>query len=319
MKRVNNIYPAICTIENLHLADAMARKHKKGQREIAEFDKDRAAKLEELRLKLVNSEYKTSKYQLFKIYEPKERDISKLPYYPDRIVHHAVMNELERHFVACFTADSYSCIKGKGVHKMLSDMKKVLRNEAGTKYCLKMDIQKFYPNVDHDILKQLLRRKFKDNDLLWLLDEIIESAPGIPIGNYLSQYFANYYLTGFDHWLKEQKQVKYYFRYKDDMVILHENKQYLHELLSEIQEYLRVKLKLELKGNFQVFPVSARGIDVLGYVAFHKHVRVRKRIKKTCARRIKRNKNRMNIASYKGWFKHGNCRHLEKKLFGEKI
>jgi len=319
MKRKGNIYPNICSMENLELADARARKHKRRSREIREFDKGRNAKLEALQAMLVNKTYKTSEYQLFKIYEPKERDISKLPYYPDRIVHHAVMNELEQHFVACFTADSYSCIKGKGVHKALAAIKKGLKDVANTQYCLKLDVRKFYPSVDHDVLKQLLRRKFKDADLLWLLDEIIDSAPGLPIGNYLSQYFANFYLTGFDHWLKEVKQVKYYFRYKDDMVILHRDKQYLHELLGEIREYLQVKLKLELKGNFQVFPVSARGIDVLGYVVFPKHVRVRKRIKKTCARRIKRNKNRMTIASYKGWFKHGNCRHLTKKLFGEKI
>jgi RNA-directed DNA polymerase len=83
-----------------------------------------------------------------------------------------------------------------------------------------LDIKKFYPNIDHQILKQLLRRKFKDEDLLWLLDEIIDSAPGLPIGNYLSQYFANFYLTYFDHWIKEVKGVEYYFRYADDLVIL---------------------------------------------------------------------------------------------------
>jgi retron-type reverse transcriptase len=319
MKRKGNIYPDICSMENLELADARARRHKGRQREIREFDKDRIAKLEALRDMLVNKRYKTSEYQLFKIHEPKERDISKLPYYPDRIVHHAIMNELEQYFVACFTADSYSCIKGRGVHKALGALKKQLKDAEHTQYCLKLDIRKFYPNVDHDILKQLLRRKFKDNDLFWLLDEIIDSAPGLPIGNYLSQYFANFYLTGFDHWLKEEKRVKVYFRYKDDMVILHGDKAYLHQLLHEIREYLRCKLKLELKENYQVFPVDARGIDMLGYVVFHKHVRVRKRIKKNCARRIRRNKSRMTIASYKGWFKHGNCRHLTKKLFGEKI
>lgn len=115
------------------------------------------------------------------------------------------------------------------------------------------------------MLKSILRRKLKDKRLLRLLDEIIDSADGVPIGNYLSQYFANLYLTYFDHWIKEQKRVKHYFRYADDIVILASDKSYLHSLMGEIRAYLG-DLKLEVKGNWQVFPVAARGIDFVGYV-----------------------------------------------------
>jgi hypothetical protein len=102
-------------------------------------------------------------------------------------------------------------------------LNKYLKDIEGTKYCLKIDIKKFFPNINHNILKKLLRRKIKDNDLLWLLDEIIDSIDGdigVPIGNYLSQYFANFYLAYFDHWLKEEKKVRYVIRYMDDIVCL---------------------------------------------------------------------------------------------------
>jgi len=98
-------------------------------------------------------------------------------------------------------------------------LKKDLKNEVETKYCLKLDVRKFYPSVDHAILKRIIRRKIKDNKLLSLLDNIIDSAKGVPIGNYLSQYFGNLYLSRFDHWMKETNGVKYYHRYCDDIVI----------------------------------------------------------------------------------------------------
>jgi retron-type reverse transcriptase len=148
--------------------------------------------------------------------------------------------------------------------------------------------------------------------LLWLLDEIIDSAPGLPIGNYLSQYLANFYLTYFDHWLKEEKRVKYYYRYADDVVILSGNKRELHQLLEDIKLYLE-ELKLEVKENHQVFPV-ARGIDYVGYVFYHTHIRLRKQIKKNFARKISRNPTHASTASYLGWLSHCNGKHLTKKL-----
>lgn len=314
MKRINNLYQQICSLENLQLADTRARKGKAEQYGIKQHDKNRDANILELQQMLVNKTYLTSPYTTFTIYEPKERTVYRLPYFPDRIAHHAVMNVLEPVFTSMFTADTFSCIKGKGIHGAARSVRKALSNVPGTKYCLKMDIRKFYPSIDHQVLKSLLRRKFKDPDLLWLLDGIIDSADGLPIGNYLSQYFANFYLCYFDHWLKEQKGVRYYFRYADDIVILHHSKPYLHQLLADIRCYLHENLKLEVKHNYQVFPVAARSIDFVGYRFYHSHTMLRKSIKQNFARMMARRKNARSIASYNGWVKHCNGKHLLKKL-----
>lgn len=317
MKRIGYLYGSICSIENLQLADAIAQKGKKDQYGVITHNKNQDMNILKLHHLLVDKTYKTSAYSVFKVYEPKEREVYRLPYYPDRIVHHAIMNILEPLFVSVFTTDSYSCIKGKGIHPAANAVKKALKDVEGTTYCLKMDIRKFYPSVDHDILKSLLRRKFKDPDLLWLLDEIIDSAAGLPIGNYLSQYFANFYLTYFDHWLKENKRVKYYFRYADDLVILADNKADLHQLLDDIRVYLKDNLKLDVKRNYQVFPVASRGIDFLGYRFYNTHTMLRKTIKQNFARMLKHRPNRASIASYKGWLKHCDSRHLLKRLLDD--
>lgn len=314
MKRFNNLYEKISSLENLELADILARKGKANQYGVRAHDKSRDKNILSLQSLLKNRIYKTSAYTTFKIYEPKEREIFRLPYFPDRITHHAIMNVLEEIFVSVFTADTYSCIKGRGIHGAANSVKKALKDTHGTKYCLKLDIRKFYPNIDHSILKRFLRRKFKDQDLLLLLDEIIDSAAGVPIGNYLSQYFANFYLTYFDHWIKEIKKVKYYFRYADDLVVLSDNKPFLHQLLSDIRIYLDENLKLSVKSNYQIFPVDSRSIDFVGYCFYHTHTLLRKSIKKSFARMIALRKNLASIASYYGWAKHCNSNHLLKKL-----
>jgi RNA-directed DNA polymerase len=317
MKRINNLYDQIISIDNLMLADKKARKRKVAQYGIQVHDRNREANIERLHLMLLSKTYQTTPYHVFKVYEPKEREVYRLPYFPDRITHHAIMNVLEPVFMSVFTADTYSCIKERGIHGAANAVKKALRDQEGTRYCLKLDIKKFYPSVDHDILKMLLCRKFKDQNLLWLIDEIIDSAPGLPIGNYLSQYLANFYLSYFDHWLKEVKQVKYYFRYADDLVILSANKGDLHKLFGQICTYLNTNLKLTVKGNYQIFPVEVRGIDFVGYRFYHTHTLLRKSIKKRFARKMAREPNAKSLASYQGWAKHCNSRHLLKKLLEE--
>lgn len=161
------------------------------------------------------------------------------------------MNTLEPIWLSIFTKNTYSCIKNRGIHKLVNNLKKALKSDPeGTKYCLKLDIKKFYPSINHDILKQIIRYKIKDEELLQLLDEIIDSAEGVPIGNYLSQFFANLYLAYFDHWIKEILKVIYYFRYCDDITILGSSKEELHEYFLKIQEYLEVNLKLQVKPNW---------------------------------------------------------------------
>lgn len=313
MKRIGNLYTRITSLKNLQEADVKAQKGKAGQYGVELHNRNREANLLVLKDLLESKTYKTSTYDIFTVHEPKERIVYRLPYFPDRIAHHAIMNVLEPIFVSTFTADTYSCIKTRGIHALLRKLRGDLKDVPGKQYCLKLDIKKFYPSVDHDVIKMLLRRKIKDPELLWLLDEIIDSAPGLPIGNYLSQYLANFYLSYFDHWLKEQKGVRYYYRYADDIVILHHDKQWLHNLLMDIGLYLN-GLKLEVKENHQVFPVDSRGIDFVGYVFFHSHIRIRKKIKQSFARKLSRNPSHTSTASYLGWLGHCNARHLTKKL-----
>jgi len=324
MTRINDLYNQVCSLENLQLADEKARKGKLRSHGVIKHDQNREQNLIRLHEMLKNGTFKTSKYDIFTIYEPKEREIYRLPYFPDRIVHHAVMNVLEPIWVSIFTADTYSCIKERGIHAAAKKVKKTLnKNPLDTKYCLKIDVKKFYPSIDHDILKQIIRRKIKDKRLLSLLDEIIDSAEGVPIGNYLSQYFANLYLAYFDHWLKEKKGVKFYFRYADDIVILHRDKLHLHGLLREIRTYLSDNLKLQIKSNWQIFPVASRGIDFVGYVFYQTHTKLRKSIKQRLCRRLARiNKRKIitekefeqSICPWWGWAKYCDSRHLINKL-----
>jgi RNA-directed DNA polymerase len=308
MKRIGNLYQRICSVENLELADKIAQRGKRKQYGVISHNRNKEKNILKLHEMLTSKTFSTSEYTTFKIYEPKERLVYKLPYFPDRITHHAVMNVLEPIFLQVFTADSYSCIKGKGIHAASKQLKHYLKNVPETTYCLKLDITKFYPSVNHDILKALLRRKFKDHDLLNLLYG----------GNYLSQYLANFYLSYFDHFIKEELRVKYYLRYADDIVLLSDSKEYLWDIFSEISNYLHVNLKLKVKGNYKVFPVSS-GIDFVGYVHYHTHTLLRKSIKQNFARMLRRKHNQSSVASYLGWAKHADARNLIKTLLKNEI
>ena len=310
-------------MENLYEADRKARKGKRRSYGVVVHDRNRDENLRKLHDYLINGRFKTSKYSIFKIHEPKERIIYRLPYYPDRIVHHAIMNVLEPIWVSVFTTDTYSCIKKRGIHAAAKRLKRALRDDPeGTKYCLKLDIKKFYPSINHDVLKSIVRKKIKDKRLLSLLDEIIDSAPGIPIGNYLSQYLSNLFLSYFDHWIKEEKHVKHYFRYADDIVILGDDKNKLRSIFFETSSYIS-SLKLYVKDNWQIFPVDSRGIDFLGYVFFHTHTLLRKSIKKNFCRSVCKMMKReipnqdvhKKICGWVGWSTHCNSVNLLKKVF----
>ena len=323
MKRIGNIYHKVYDLKNIELADDNARKHKKHTFGIQRHDKNRDIENMILSDDLENLTYKTSSYSTFTIYEPKERLIFRLPYYPDRITHHAIMNVMEPIWTKIFVKGTYSCIKNRGIIKVLKDLKKDLfdyRND--TTYCLKMDIRKFYPSINHDILYEIIQKKLKDPELLTLLKEIINSADGVPIGNYLSQFFANLYLAYFDHWVKEELKCKFYYRYADDVVILDGDKNHLRNILLAIKIYLKYVLKLELKPNYQIFPVDDRGIDFVGYKFYHSHILLRKSIKKKLFKLIKRYKDKKigkeelkrRMQSYFGWLKYCNSKHLLQKI-----
>ena len=194
-------------------------------------------------------------------------------------------------------------------------MKRDLKaDKEGTKYCLKLDIKKFFPSIDQDVLYSQFEKVFKDKKLLRLLHHVVYSTPkGLPIGNYISQFAANLNLAWFDRWIKQVLKIKYYYRYCDDIVILHPDKDYLRYCLQEIEKYLADNLKLKVKRNWQIFPVEARGIDFIGYVFYHGHTLLRKDIKKKFIHKLSyksKNKRLAAMAAYWGWCKYGNCHNL---------
>ena len=330
MKRYNNLFTKVYALENIRLAHENAQRGKSHYREVKMLNSDPEKYFLEIQDMLKNKTFCNSKYEkIIRVMDNgKVREIYKLPYFPDRIIHHCIVQVMEDIWTSTFIKETYSCIKGRGIHKCMKKIKRDLLDRENTKYCLKMDVKKFYPSVDHNILKHLLNRKIKDKDMMWILSEIIDSMPGVPIGNYLSQYFGNIYLSYFDHWMKEQKNCKYYYRYCDDIVVLSDSKSTLHRIRREVDEYFRLNLKLEMKKNWQVFPVASRGIDFLGYRFFHGYTLLRKSIAKrfvSKANNIRRNWEKMSyssvvngIMSYYGWVKHGNCKNLlNKHIDGE--
>lgn len=310
MKRFGYLFDKIISIDNLHLASKNAGKRKKKSKEIIKWNNDLEYNIQKLHVSLRDKLYVVSEYFIFTIKEPKERIISKLPF-RDRVVHHAIMIHLEPILKASFISQTYSCIKNRGIHKCLNDVRLALRDVPGTRYCLKLDIRKFYPSINNELLKAMLRTKLKDEDLLLLLNRIIDSTIGIPLGNFTSQWFGNFYLNKLDHWLKQDRKV-IFFRYCDDMVILGPDKSALHLLRNGIEDYLLINLKLTLS-NYQVFPVESRGIDFVGYKIFHTHCLLRKSIKTRFVKMIRRNKNQRSINSYKGWINHCNGKNLLNK------
>lgn len=299
-----------------------------------------------------NQTYKTSKYSTFlKNDNGKQRVIYKLPFFPDRVCHWAIIQVVEPYFLNKLNHCTHSAIPKRGIHSALKQLDSFMNtsnidNFVNSKYCLKVDVRKFYPTISHDILKTMYRTIFKDQNLLWLIDEIIESSPpmeisevdknlqifgldlddiGVPIGNYLSQYSGNLYLYQFDRWIKETLRVERYSRYMDDMVFLHKDKSYLHELKYQAEDYLNNNLNLLLKDDYQVFPSRVRGVDFVGYRHFGGYILLRKSISKKLTRSMRdimakidkglpfTHADYCSINSYKGWLKWCNGHNLYSK------
>jgi hypothetical protein len=305
MKRIGYLYEKIYSLENLELAYKNAIKGKNI------YSKNKNTLLLNIQQELINYEYKVSKYSVFTIFDKKERTIYSLPL-KDKIIQHAILQVINPIFIKCFISQTYSCIPKRGIHKALREVKKSLNNKDNI-YVLKLDIKKYYPSINIETLKIFLRKKFKDRKLLHLLDIILNSHnQGIPIGNYISQYFGNFYLTYFDHYLKETLRLKYYFRYMDDMVIIHNCKKYLHQIKNYIEYYLNNILNLQLS-NWQIFLIKTRGIDFVGYVIYPTHIQLRKQIKQNFKNMLQKYPNDKSISSYKGWIIHCNGINLWQK------
>jgi len=280
MKRFGNLFDKITDFGNLLLAADKAFRGHRQTIEVARFSFHLETELFRIQGELSSGGYQPRPSRAFVIYEPKRRLIC-AAHIRDRVVHHAICNIIEPIFERQLIADTYACRKGKGTHAAVRKAQQLARRYH---YVAKCDIRKYFASIDQTKLKELLRRKLKDPQLLALLDRIIEkpvpeSAPGkgMPIGNLTSQHFANFYVSGFDHFLKEQLRVKGYVRYMDDFLIFSNDKEELRAAVAAARTYLQEKLFLELKDErLWLAPVSL-GFEFLGFRVFPNLLRVDRR------------------------------------------
>lgn len=303
MKRYGNLFEKIVDLDNIILAHTNARKGKTKYKEVEKVDKDILLHCKEIQHLLISKGFKSSEYTMFIKYDKgKDREIFKLPYFPDRIIQHAIMQVVEPIWKKSLIQSTYQAIKGRGVHSCLARVKKAV-NTSGVKYCLQVDVKKFYPSIDNKLLKIVVRKKIKCKDTLWAIDTIIDGHQGVPIGNYISQYLGNLFLSELDHIMKEVYRVPNYFRYCDDIIVIDEDKELLHLHLVKLREWLFSK-KLQLKENYQVYEITDnRPVDCLGYDVTPSKVYVRKRILHNMYKAVN-NKKVSSLPSYLGWFAH---------------
>lgn len=329
MKRYGNIYSKIYDTDNLKLAHKNARKDKLFYREVKMVDSNEEFYLTQIQNMLKNNTYVVSEYTISIINDKgKQRELCKLPYFPDRIIQWAILLQVEEIFMKTLCTHTCASLKDRGIRRAAELTDKFMQDKFNSEYCLKIDVSKFYPNINHTILKKLLMKKFKDNQLLDLLFRIIDSTPGnkgVPIGSYLSQFLANFYLSYFDHWLKEKMGIKCVVRYMDDIVIFHYSKEYLHWLKRKMDEYLNNELDLVIKANWQVFPTAIRGVDFVGFRHFYGYKLLRKSTCKKFKKKMRYIKKRMDenkpisysdwcsANSYNGWLKWCNSYRLKQK------
>lgn len=325
MKRYNHLFNKIATFNNFDKAYTKASKNKQHYTEVKQINKSRFRYIGKLYRDVKTKRYKVGKYTIYDLWSGgKIREIYRLPM-RDRIVQHAIMMYLEPIFRANFIANTFQSIKGRGTHLCLHKVKQAIKDVEHTTYCLKLDIKKCYPSLDKEILKEKIAKMFKDKDLIELLYVIIDSCEkGVPIGNYTSQYFNNYYFSSLDHYCKEVLHIKYYFRYCDDIVILNESKEKLRYYYEQINLFISA-LNVELKDNWQIFPVDKHGIDFVGYIIYRDKIRLRKSTKMNFIKACKRiNFNDLTIrdinvlCSYWGILSHADCRNLWYKYTGVK-
>jgi retron-type reverse transcriptase len=241
-------------MENLLLAWREFLKRKRAKKDVQEFQVHLMDNILLLHKDLMNKRYVHGGYYAFNISDPKPRNIHKASV-RDRLLHHAIYRILYPFFDKKFIADSYSCRKWKGTHRALkrfqSFVYKVSKNNTKNIWVLKCDIRKFFASIDQDILFEILRKHIKDEDIIWLIHRVVKSfntptGKGLPLGNLTSQLLVNVYMNEFDQYMKNDLRTKYYIRYADDFVIMHEKKEYLVEVLEKIKDFLEEKLTLAL-------------------------------------------------------------------------
>lgn len=247
---------------NLYTAYKTAARGKHDRAEVLRHDLHAEKIIWRLQRQLRGDTYRHGRYRAFQVYDPKVRDVSAAPF-TDRIVHHALVSQIEPLFERVFIHDSYACRKGKGTHAAVLRLQHYLRSahdKYGEFYVLRADIRKFFASVDHTILLKLLSKQVDDPKTLALCAKIVDSyheqattdqaytgsLRGIPIGNLTSQLFANVYLNELDQFVKRTLREPYYVRYMDDFLIIHPSKQHLHHLKQLIETFVGDKLALSL-------------------------------------------------------------------------
>lgn len=292
-KTFNNLYSDIYSFQNLFKAYLKARKNKRYHEEVLKFSANLEENLIQLQNDLIYKTYEPGRYREFYVYDPKTRLVMAAPF-RDRVLHHAVCNIIEPIFDRTFIHHSYACRSGKGTHagvKCTVDFLRGAVHKYGKVYCFKADISKYFPSINHDILRSIIRKKIRCKDTLWLIDTILDSTAandeinpvGIPIGNLTSQLFANVYLNELDYYMKHKQRVKCYVRYMDDFVVLHHDKRYLHNLWRATEDFLCNSLALKMNHKTSIFPIE-QGIDFLGYRIWPG----RRLLRKANVKRIKR-------------------------------
>lgn len=284
MQTYKNLYEDLCSFRNLELAFRKARKSKGTLPDVRAFSFNLEQNLFQLKHELENFTYEPQPPKHFMIRDPKTRLIS-ASNFRDRVVHHALCNIIEPLFEKVFIHDSYANRKGKGTlaaMKRFDEFKKNIscngvvinkkNNNMVLGFALKCDIKHYFQEVDHDTLMKILERKIKDRNVLWLIQKIIDnhnSQKGMPIGNLTSQFFANVYLNELDYFVKHELRAKFYIRYVDDFIILHESRETLEEFKTRVNEFLAVQLKLELHPDkSKIYPFH-KGVRLLGFRCFY--------------------------------------------------
>ena len=257
------------------------KKGKRSKVDVQQFEYSLESNIFKLHQELKHKTYRHSPYYSFYVKDPKIRHIHKACV-KDRVLHHAIFRILYPIFDKLFIFDSYSCRDKKGTHKAVERLniflKKVSKNNTRRTYVLKCDVKKFFDSVGQDILMELVRKKIKDTEVVWLLETIIQSfAKGLPLGNVVSQLFSNIYLNELDQFIKHILKVKYYIRYCDDFVMVEKGTEQFGHYIKGIECFLENKLKLTLHPNKIIVRKYHQGIDFLGYVSFphHKIVRIK--------------------------------------------
>ena len=314
MKRYGNLWVKICDYDNLLRAHRAARKGKSHYKEVKMINENEDFYIRKIQKSLLEKTFTTSEYVVFDKFDgTKNRTLHKLPYYPDRIVQHALIQIIGPIWDKSFIRDTFQSIPGRGTHDARKRVEKQIKNKS-PQYALKFDIEKFYPSINNDVLKQEIRRKIKCKDTLWLIDDIINSCKGLPIGNYTSQYFGNIYLFRFDWKIIQKLKPNAYFRYCDDIVIICDSSNTCHNIKNICFGLLESDYLLSVKQKWQVFSIDYKGLDFVGFIFKSSSTKLRKRIRNNFKEKINKIKNVPKtlsdyqiingLASYWGWFKH---------------